>query len=79
MAALKEQGRVIELEYAEDAVLVEAEVEPKLAGRLRRYLVEGAGPGAAAAPDGAASASAGARSTTAADGGAADDFGGGAE
>lgn len=79
LAALKEQGRVIELEYAEDAVLVEAEVEPKLAGRLRRYVVEGAGPGASAAPDGAASASAGARSTTAADGGAADDFGGGAE
>lgn len=44
LSAIKEHGHVIELEYGDDAVLVEAEVEPKLAGRLQQYALDGEQP-----------------------------------
>ena len=38
---LKEHGHIIELEYEDDAVMVEAEVEPGVAGRLQAFVVGG--------------------------------------
>lgn len=39
LAALKEQGRIIELEYEGDVMVVDAEVEPVLLGRLQQFAV----------------------------------------
>lgn len=41
LSALKEHGHVIELEYGDEAVMVEAEVDAKLAGRLQQYALDG--------------------------------------
>lgn len=39
LSALQEQGRILELDYEGDGVVVDAEVEPKLLGRLQKYAV----------------------------------------
>lgn len=40
LSALKRHGRIINVGYEDDAVLVEAEVEPKLAGRLQEFVLD---------------------------------------
>lgn len=43
LSALKEHGHIVELQYGDDAIVVEAEVDPKLAGRLQQFVVGGEG------------------------------------
>lgn len=47
LSVLKEQGHIVELDYEDDVMVVQADVEPMLAGRLQAFAVE---PGEA--PDG---------------------------
>ncbi len=43
LSALKEHGHIVELQYGDDGTVVEAEVDPKLAGRLQQFVVGGEG------------------------------------
>ncbi len=43
LSALKEHGHIVELQYGDDAIVVEAKVDPKLAGRLQQFVVGGEG------------------------------------
>lgn len=40
LSALQEQGRIIEMDYEGDMMVVDAEVEPTLLGRLQQYAVD---------------------------------------
>lgn len=42
LSALREHGRIIELDYEGDVIVVDAEVEPPLLGRLRHFAVSSA-------------------------------------